>query len=135
MPPLTKRKLYKVLISGDREYRQEYAPVIRALVRELAQKHGTRDLLIIEGGSTGVDSMAKIAAQAVNIHVAEVEALWEARHASAGSQRNEIMALMEPDEVVCIHHDISKSKGTKRMKETAEKLDIPVRVLEPKIRA
>jgi hypothetical protein len=128
---LKDRKLIKVLICGDRNYKEEYAPVVNRVVRGLARKYGARDLLIIEGGAPGIDTMVKVAAVKVNIHVAEINALWGTRRNGAGPQRNEIMALLQPIEVIGIHDDIEHSRGTKHMLETADSLGIPTRIAHP----
>lgn len=122
--------MYKVLICGDREWKKEYTIIVQREIKSLARAIGTDKLLIIEGGAPGVDSLAKLAAQKMNIHVAEVEALWDTRGRSAGPQRNKIMALLEPDEVIAIHSDISKSKGTVGMLAIAEVMEIPHRLVE-----
>lgn len=130
MPPASTLRIFyfimhKALICGDRNYRSEYALVIKRVVRRLVKKHGTKNLLLIEGGAPGVDSMVKVAGHLANVHVAEVDALWKTRHNSAGPQRNTIMAKLEPDEVIGIHVNFDESTGTVDMLEKAEKLGIP----------
>jgi len=116
--------MYKVLICGDRNYRSEYPKVVKRVVRGLVKKHG-KDLLLIEGGAPGVDSLVKIAGHQNDVHVAEIDALWKTRHHSAGPQRNKIMAQLEPDEVIGIHVNFDESTGTVDMLKKAEKLGIP----------
>lgn len=67
--------IYKVLIFGGRNW-SEFAP-IRREVKKLVRKYGTRRLLIIEGGAPGADKMSKIVAHENDVHVAEVNALWD----------------------------------------------------------
>jgi hypothetical protein len=122
-------EIYKVLICGDREWKPVYARIIRREVRELARKHGTGKLLIIEGGAPGVDSLVKTASRKLNIHVAEIDALWDTRGNGAGMQRNKIMAALRPDEVIGIHESIGESKGTAGMLEIAKALGIPSRLV------
>lgn len=117
--------LHIVLFTGDRNWMKEYAPVVRREIFALTKKHGTKNLLIIEGGAPGIDSMVKLCAHKANVHVAEVEALWETRHRSAGGQRNVIMAALKPDEVIGIHRDITQSRGTADMLRIAKNLGIP----------
>jgi hypothetical protein len=106
-----------------------YASIVVREIRRLVKKHGTTKLVIIAGGAPGIDSLAKATAHKQNVHVAEVEALWEIRGKGAGPQRNLVMALLEPDEVIAIHSDIKKSKGTARMLKIAKSLNIPSRVV------
>jgi hypothetical protein len=129
VPLRTKRRLHKVLVCGDRNYRISYGATLRSLMDELADQWGTRDLLVIEGGAPGVDSLAKIAARKVNIHVAEIDALWDTRQRSAGAQRNEIMALLNPFHCYAIHENISESKGTARMLQICHTWGIPYTLL------
>jgi hypothetical protein len=124
--------MYKVLICGDRNYRSEYPRIVKRVVRGLVKKHGTNDLLLIEGGAPGVDSLVKIAGHQNNVHVAEIDALWKTRHNGAGPQRNKVMAQLEPDEVIGIHVNFDESVGTVDMLKKAEKLGIPTTRIRPK---
>lgn len=123
--PRKRRRLVKVLICGDRNYKERYAHELKKLMRQLVYEHGTKDLLIIEGGAPGVDSLAGRAAHKANVHVAVVNALWETRRNGAGPQRNEIMALLDPFWCYAIHEDISESVGTARMLQICHEYGIP----------
>jgi hypothetical protein len=118
--------MFKVLICGDRRWNQE-RPIQAALLR-LKKKHG--DLLVIEGGAPGADRLAQKIAHEMNLHVAEVPALWPTRFRSAGPQRNEAMLSLEPDLVLAFHKFIDNSKGTADMVARARKSGIPVKVLK-----
>lgn len=117
------RELHKVLITGDRNW-STFGPIER-YIKIQKKRWGTTNLLIIEGGAPGADLMSKICAHAESIHVAQVDALWDTRHRSAGMQRNEVMRLLEPHEVMGFHKDIKNSKGTKGMLKLALEADIP----------
>jgi hypothetical protein len=119
--------MYKVLMFGDRNW-MATASVAKVIKRLLAT-YGTDDLLIIEGGAIGADQISGYLARASGIHVAEVKALWDTRHRSAGPQRNAVMAALEPDEAFCFHADLSKSKGSADMKRKLDKLGIKVTVI------
>lgn len=119
--------MYKVLICGDRNWKVSYAKVIRRVIDELVAEHGTKNLLIIEGGAPGVDSLVKLAAHKANIHVAEIEALWNVRGHSAGPQRNKVMAALDPNEIIGIHDSIKESVGTAGMLKIAKRRGIPYR--------
>lgn len=124
-------KLYKVVICGDRNWKMAYAHAVRRVVKDLAEEHGKVNLLLIEGGAPGVDSLVKAAGHKVGVHVAEISALWSARGLSAGPQRNKMMAALEPDEVIGIHDNFEMSVGTKGMLDLAESLGIPWWLVEP----
>lgn len=129
--PSPTKKLHKVLICGDRNYTRVYVKAVRKVIHALTKIHGTKNLLIIEGGAPGVDSIVKVIAHKSNVHVAEIEALWDTRHKSAGGQRNEMMAALWPDEVIGIHSDLASSRGTKGMLDLAKRLGIPNTLIEP----
>jgi hypothetical protein len=122
-------ELYKVLIFGARDW-SEFGP-IRREIKKLIKKHGTDNLLIIEGEcpNGGADVIARIIGHELSVHVAKVPALWETRYRSAGPQRNEITRLMDPDEAIGFHEDLRKSKGTKDMYKRLQRAGIPVRIL------
>jgi len=113
-------EIYKVLMFGDRDWTLP-EPIKREIRKAKAQaaRRGA-ELVIIEGKAPGADQMAGHHAKLMDVHVAEVGALWETRHRGAGPQRNEIMKLLAPDRAVCFHPDLSKSKGSKDM---AKRLD------------
>lgn len=125
---MAKREIYKVVFSGARDWSNSSA-VRRELVKLIAQ-HGTTNLLIISGKAPGLDTMAKIQADNLSVHCAEIGALWETRYASAGPQRNKMMLALEPDEVIFFHKDISKSRGTKDCRNQAKKLGIKNKVVK-----
>ena len=122
-------KLHKVLICGEREYRAGYTQIVKREIRRRVTAHGRDNLLVIEGGAPGVDTLAKLAAKKQGVHVAEVEALWDIFHKGAGPKRNKVMAALEPHEVLAIHFTIEQSVGTALMLDIAESLGIPNRLL------
>lgn len=126
-----KKKLLitKVLICGDRTWKPSYARIVSREVKKLAQKYGVKDLLMIEGGAPGVDTLVGLACEKQNVHCAEIKALWKTRGKSAGPQRNEIMAALEPNEVIGIHDDIDSSSGTANMLKLADSLGIKTRLI------
>lgn len=124
-------EIYKVLMCGDRKFKAIYAKPIVSEIAKLIRDHGVKRLLIIEGGAPGVDTMVKRRAQKRNVHVAEIEALWNTRYRYAGPQRNAMMAALDPHEVIAFHENINESKGTAGMLELAEKLGIPNRLVVP----
>jgi YspA, cpYpsA-related SLOG family len=124
------KPIYKVLFFGDRNWEKSYP--IKIEIRKLVQwtnRHGY-ELVIIEGGAEGADLLSRTLALEENVHVCHVPALWEHRHASAGPQRNEVMAALEPHEAIGFHADLTKSKGTKSMVKILDRLEIPYRIVE-----
>jgi len=124
--------LYKVLICGDRNWTDPdmIRNVITGLKAYASGMH--QELLIIEGGAEGADKMAKRIGNELDVHVAEVEALWDTRHRSAGPQRNLIMLSLQPDAVVAFHNNIEKSRGTAHTVRHAKKAGIPTQVISSK---
>lgn len=77
-----------ILVCGGRHYN---GPV----GEKLEQLNDTR--LIIEGGASGADYLAKQWAKLRGIHYAEVPALWDYYRKGAGPVRNSAMLLLRPD--------------------------------------
>lgn len=122
-------KLHKVLICGDRDW-NKYGP-IRRDIKRLVKKHGSTGLLIIEGECPygGADVIARyIAEEEFSVHVARIHALWSTRYRGAGPQRNTMMRMLEPDEWLAYHKDISRSRGTKNMVQQLTVAGIPGKV-------
>ena len=121
---------YRVLICGARDWGSMSA--IERTIKRLKIKAAkwNMELIIIEGGAPGADTMARIVGHKLDVHIAEVKALWDTRHRSAGPQRNTAMLMLDPHLVVAFHRDISKSKGTKDMVKQAEKAGIKVQVIK-----
>lgn len=125
-------ELYKVLMFGARDWRNR-TPVKRELAK-LVAKHGTSKLLIIEGKAPGADQMAGVVAHELNVHVAEVAALWGTRRNGAGPQRNTVMRLLEPNEAICFHHKpgrlrLKRGSGSADMKRQLDRAKVPVKVV------
>ena len=82
--------------------------------------------IVIEGGAPGADRIAREEAQALGIHVATVQALWDFYEKSAGYRRNEAMARLQPD--YCYAYPLD-GPGTRHMIQIAE--DNCIQVREP----
>jgi hypothetical protein len=119
--------LYVVLMFGARDW-DEFLVVEREIIK-LKETHGTKDLLIVSGKAPGADTCAAVAANKNDIHCAEIAALWGTRHQSAGPQRNDIMARLNPNEAIGFHKHIAKSRGTADMRRKLLKLHIPTRIV------
>ncbi len=87
------------------------------------------EIIVIHGGAPGADTLAGITASEHSCHTARVDALWATRYRGAGPQRNQVMALMQPDEAIGFHEDLSKSRGTKDMARRLDKAGINNKVV------
>lgn len=111
----------KVLICGDRNF-TDY-PRIFNFVKQLKQR--CPNIKLIEGGQKGADTLAKKAAEELEIPCKELKADWKNLGKAAGHIRNKRMLDEEnPDLVVAFHDNIEKSKGTKNMINQAKKKGI-----------
>ena len=118
------------LFCGSRTWGKP-GPILRKL-QALKRKHGNK-LIIIQGGAPGADLLSCYWAHELDIHVAQVDALWNTRHKAAGPQRNTAMLALRPAEVCAYHPDLPKSSGTKDCIKQALKLEIPVNLNNRKL--
>lgn len=102
-----------VLVCGGRDYANETL---------LSQYMDSLDdvAMVIQGGASGADRLAKKWARARGIHCAQVDAMWEIGR-GAGPARNRAMLLLQPDYVV----GFAGGSGTRHMLEVARKAGIP----------
>lgn len=104
----------KVVVSGDRNWKKidEVYRILDDLNVELKSKGGIT--LIIEGGTRGVDTIAREWAKSRKIKHKTFEALWGVYGDAAGPRRNvEMITKGKPDRVIGIHRAIEYSKGTR----------------------
>jgi len=114
-----------ILVTGARSWENEQ-PIERDL-RRLVAKYGMARLLLVEGGATGVDTIAGRVGRSLGIHVAEVKALWDTYHRPAGVYRNElVLSFFEPKLVLAYHWDLGDSRGTADCVRRARKKGIKV---------
>jgi hypothetical protein len=114
----------KIIICGDRNYTNRdkiYIAMIGFFCDE--------EFLLIEGGATGADSLAKDCAIQIGIPYKEFPADWNKYGKRAGPIRNKQMLDENPELVVGFHSDIKNSKGTKHMISIAEKKGIKTMVI------
>lgn len=88
-----------------------------------------KELVVITGGADGADKLSEFYCGENNVHCAVIRALWKHRHAGAGPQRNGIMAAFVPDEGIGFHKNITKSKGTKDMRNKLQSIGVPCRIV------
>lgn len=107
-----------VIVCGGRNY----ADHERAFAA-LDEIHKRRPLaVVIEGGATGADRMARNWAFSRGIHCATVPALWDKRGRAAGMLRNMAMMRLKPDGVIAF----PGGRGTENMKQIARDAGVPV---------
>jgi len=106
-----------VLITGGRKY-ADYKVVQASLDPLLVHS----DLILVQGGASGADRMAKDWATRAHVHCATVPALWDASGPGAGGKRNSAMLLLKPD--FCIA--FPGKRGTADMVAKCRAAGIPV---------
>ena len=113
----------KVIIAGSRNI------VDYEVVKEAIEESQFTLKTVVSGGAKGVDSLGEQYAEAMNIPLHVYKADWERHGRAAGPIRNRKMAE-NADALIAIWD--GKSRGTKNMIETAQKLKllVYVKVLE-----
>lgn len=117
-------KAYKILVCGSRDYTNRDS-VWRVLDAYLA-KLGAR-MLVISGGATGADTLAREWAVDRKVDHLTLYAKWELEGRAAGAIRNRRMASKKPKLVLAFSEDFDNSRGTRDMIKVAEKMDIKVK--------
>jgi hypothetical protein len=103
---------YKVLACGGRDYddREKVYHVLDALLAKIGP-----DMLLINGGAPGADTLAREWAVDRRVDHLTLFARWEIFGKSAGPIRNRAMAKKKPRLVVAFHPNLDESKGTRDM--------------------
>lgn len=113
-----------ILVCGGREFNNRAA--VFGFLGELDKRCPIG--VVIEGGATGADRLARLWAFDNNVHVCTVNALWHKRGKRAGMDRNQAMLMLKPDAVVAF----PGGRGTANMVQQALDAGIPVIRFEPK---
>lgn len=108
---------YKILVCGGREYND--ASYLNKVLCELSTD---KDVVIIQGGARGADSLAKEWAMNTGVEFIEVKADWNRHGKSAGPIRNNEMLKLKPDLVVAF----PGGRGTDNMVMQASKACVPI---------
>lgn len=118
-------KSRRVLVCGSRAYedRDKINHVLDAYHARLGPY-----MLVIIGGATGADELARQWAVSRKVDHMVLYAKWELEHRGAGAIRNRRMARQKPKLVLAFHQDIDNSRGTADMIGVAKKLDIKFKV-------
>lgn len=112
----------RVLVCGDRHW-SDYDCIVRYL-SYLHRVYGIEQ--VINGGASGADTMAAMAAHALNIPSCTIHASWSAYGRRAGPIRNGEMLRYQPDLVLAFHERLHESKGTKDMIAQENRAKVPV---------
>lgn len=87
------------------------------------------DLVIVEGGAKGADSMARAWANCCGVAFKEFKPNWGKYGKAAGLYRNiEMVEFIRENGGRALYFWDGKSKGTKQCIDSAKKLEVPVRV-------
>jgi hypothetical protein len=86
------------------------------------------DMLVINGGAAGADTLAREWAVDRRVDHLTLYAKWDLFGRSAGPIRNRRMARKKPKLVLAFHPDLAKSKGTRDMIGIAQRLKIKYKV-------
>ena len=111
----------KVLVTGSRNWTDFGA--IKARLAELPA-----DTVIIEGGASGADALARTAARKLRLYAITAYADWNLHGKAAGPKRNRIMLDLQPDLVLGFR--INQSPGATDCIEEAKRRGIPVEVVD-----
>lgn len=118
----------RLLISGDRHYDDVEAiyVTLAGIIALNKEENSEEDIVLIEGGARGADSIAEAAGQLLGMKVLRYPAKWAKYGKAAGPIRNQQMLDEgKPDVVVCFHDDLEASRGTKHMASIAKKAGVP----------
>ena len=115
--------MFRVVVCGSRDYSD--STLIDRTLSAVSTKHA--DLVIVEGGARGADSMAGAWADQHGIDHEIYPADWSTYGKSAGFRRNAAMIASAPGGVVAFFTDPSApSRGTQHTVDLATKAGIPV---------
>lgn len=115
---------YRVLVCGSRNYtnRDKLFRTLDAYHARIGPK-----LLIISGGATGADELARQWAALSQVDHLILYAKWDIDGKAAGFIRNQRMARKKPRLVLAFSQDFDNSRGTRNMIGVAEKMNIKVK--------
>lgn len=120
----------KLLVTGGREWEDaELVDEALCLVLELTGLK-SNELIVIEGGARGLDTIAHEVAAHLGCKVITMPAEWSRYGKGAGMIRNRRMLDKGPDLVLGFHSDFNNSKGTKDCVLQAHERSLPVAVIE-----
>ena len=118
-----------VLCCGDRAWKDRTS-IRKALKRCIEQMDGrSGDILVVEGGANGADTLCREEAMKLGIQVCTFHANWKLHHKAAGPIRNaNQLRWGKPTLCYAFHNFLPNSKGTKDMVQKCEAVGVPVRI-------
>lgn len=118
--------MYKILVTGDRKWTDEFP--IYHLLKRYTDHYGHASVMVIQGLARGADILARDVATKLNANQHGYPAEWDRYGKSAGVKRNQLMLDMNPDILLCLafHDDLVNSRGTADMVRRALKAGIDV---------
>lgn len=129
--------MFFLLIAGSRDFTDK-AEFERIVGENIGPESLMHEVVIVEGGCRGVDSMARHYAISRGLMLDEFKPEWKKYGRAAGPKRNDQMTdwLKENarghDECMALFFWDGESKGTKHCIESAKKRGIPARIWNTK---
>jgi len=116
----------RLLICGDRHWSNG-----DFILKELTRLHQLTPIeVVIEGEAKGADTLARLAAESLQIPVLRFPARWSEYGRAAGPIRNrQMLEDGKPTCVVAFHNNLHLSRGTANMVRLAQTKRIPVIVM------
>jgi hypothetical protein len=122
----------RLLITGDRYWTDDR--IIKAVLDPLYAEHP--NMVVIQGGADGADTIAGDVAEWLGIKVLEFRADWNKFGRGAGPIRNQQMLDEgQPTAVMAFHPNLRASRGTLDMVKKARRANLPVTWLDDKANA
>lgn len=115
--------MLKVIVAGGRDFNNY--DLLSEKLDKLFSK--TANVVIVSGMARGVDSLALKYAEENKIRVSEFPAKWNKHGKASGFRRNVEMARFA-DACVCFWD--GKSVGTKHMIDTAQRMNLKLRIIK-----
>lgn len=123
---------FKVWIAGPRGW--ENPEPIEKVMRKVISQFGVARLVVINGGSPGVDSLTTAVCQELGVPVFENKALWGLWNHRAGPIRNRLIRdIFEPNLLIAFHYygfGTNNHKGTADAIKFAKGVSMPVRTVQ-----
>ena len=118
-------KTFKIMVTGSRHHTD--GDLIWGTLDDIVDGFaGDNRVLLIEGGATGADRIARAWASSRNYDIETFKADWDRLGRAAGPFRNQKMVDQDPDYVAAF--PLSDSRGTWDAIRRAESAGIPVRI-------
>lgn len=112
----------KVIVCGCRDWTDK--KIMKKRLLELPS-----NTIIVEGGCSGADLLAREVALEIGLEVVEFPAVWSKYGKSAGMMRNLKMLNTNPNLVIAFHDHLTTSRGTKHTVTEARKRSVEVEVI------